>query len=135
MQIKYYYILLIVMFIHLGCSKDDDDDLKITIESFDATEIEFVYSDGSSISANECIIPNEPYAIQIKTTKNSSGNTNVSKIGYTINGALYSMSFSEAGTKRNPINLVDGRNIAELSATATTDEISYYSQDDFELVN
>lgn len=137
MQTKYYYITIMILCFVLGCSKNDDNPAPppVTVESFDPVAIEFVYEDGTSISANDCISPDEAYAIQITTTKNSNGTTQVSKIEYTINGALYSMSFSQAGTKRNPIALVDGKNIAELAATATTDEIFYISQDDFELVN
>ncbi len=93
-----------------------------------------MHEDGTSISSTDCITPDEAYAIQITTTKNSNGTTTVSKIEYTINGALHSMSFSQAGTKKNPITLVDGRNVAELATTATSDEIYYTSQDDFELV-
>lgn len=136
MQTKYYYITIIILCFVLGCSKNDDDPTPPAIvESFDPVSIEFVHEDGTGITANDCITPDEAYAIQITTTKNSSGTTKVSKIEYTINGALYSMSFSKAETKRNPITLVDGKNIAELAATAITDEIYYVSQGDFVLVN
>jgi len=131
------YITICMLMLFLGCSKNDDDGgtQSETIESYQPVAIEFVREDGSSISSTDCITPDETYAIQVTTTENSKGNTTVSKIEYTINGALYSMSFSQAGTKRNPIALVDGKNIAELSATATTDEIVYVSQGDFELVD
>ncbi len=137
MQTKYYYITIMILCFVLGCSKNDDDPapVPVTVESFDPVTIEFVREDGSSISSTDCITPDEAYAIQITTTKNSNGNTSVSKIEYTINGALYSMSFSEAGTKRNPIALVDGKNIAELSATGTSNEVTYIEQDGFELVD
>tara|TARA_R110002049_G_scaffold307628_1_gene508688 strand:+ start:16503 stop:16916 length:414 start_codon:yes stop_codon:yes gene_type:complete len=137
MKTKYYYITIIILCVVLGCSKNDDNPAPppITVESFDPVSIEFVHEDGTSISSTDCITPDEAYSIQITTTKNSNGTTDVSKIEYTINGALYSMSFSEAGTKRNPIVLVDGRNVAELSSTGTSSEINYIEQGDFELVD
>ncbi len=135
MKIKYYISTMCLFFV-LGCSKNSVDVLPpVDVETFDPVEIEFVHDDGTSILAGECISPDAVYAIQIKTTKNSNGTTKVSKIEYTINGVLYSMSFSEAGTKRNPVILVDGRNFAELTSTGESTEISYIEQGDFELVN
>lgn len=137
MRTKYYYLTIIALYVVLGCSKNDDNPVQptTTVESFDPVSIEFVYDDGTSIALGECITPNEAYAIQITTTKNSSGTTAVSKIEYTINGALHSMSFSQAGTKRNPIELVNGRNVAELSSTGTSSEVNYTEQGDFKLVD
>ncbi|PIA82003.1 hypothetical protein BFR04_11910 [Gaetbulibacter sp. 4G1] len=137
MQTKYYYIIIIILCFVLGCSKNDDNPAPppVTVESFDPVSIEFVHEDGTGITANDCITPDEAYAIQITTTKNNNGNTAVSKIEYTINGAIYSMSFTAAGTKRNPIVLVDGRNVAELSSTGTSTEVNYIEQGDFELVD
>lgn len=129
-----YYITVMVLFLIMGCSKNDDDSVSNTVESFDPKSIEFVHEDGTSISENECITPHQSYAIQITTIKNNNGTTKVSKIEYTINGVLHSMSFSEAGTKRTPIILVNGVNIAELSGTTLSDEVKFVEQDDFQLV-
>jgi len=139
MKIKSLYIVFILTL--LACSKDDDNTRTIVveevkvIETFNPISITFVYEDGSSIQSDDCISPDLNYAIQIETTKNNEGNTNVSQIEYTINGALYSMSFSQAGIKRNPIVLVNGKNIAELVSTAVSVELNYTAQDDFELVD
>ncbi|WP_203257046.1 hypothetical protein [Hyunsoonleella ulvae] len=139
---KYFLLSVILMFLSISCSNDDEPvdqgpSAPVTpeiIESFDPIDIRFVYEDGSSIGASECIDPEKTYAIEIETSKNSEGNTDVSKIEYTINGASYSMSFSAAGTKRNPIVFVDGRNIAELVKTAKSIEVMFVKQDDFQLV-
>ena len=119
MKTKSYNIIFTLMLLILGCSKSDDSAVTPTpdveskvIESFDPISISFVHEDGTSISSDECITPNVAYAIQIETKKNSQGNTQISKVEYTINGALFSMSFSQAGIKRNPISLVNGKNIA-----------------------
>jgi len=139
MKIKSLYIVFILTL--LACSKDDDNTRTIVveevkvIETFNPISITFVYEDGSSIQSDDCISPDLNYAIQIETTKNNEGNKNVSQIEYTINGALYSMSFSQAGIKRNPIVLVNGKNIAELVYTAVSVELNYTAQDDFELVD
>ncbi|MDB9859345.1 hypothetical protein OAC43_01405 [Flavobacteriaceae bacterium] len=93
-----------------------------------------MYEDGTSIESGACISPDLSYAIQIVTTKNNEGNTQVSQVEYTINGAVFSMSFTEAGAKRNPITFVAGKNIAEIVKTANSTELSFISQDDFELV-
>ena len=130
-----YYITVMVLFLIMGCSKNDEDvEIFSTVESFEPTSIEFVHEDGTSISDNECITPQKSYAIQIKAVKKNNGNTKVSKVEYTINGVLHSMSFSEAGTKRTPIILVNGENIAELSATTLSDKVKFVEQDDFQLV-
>ena len=137
-----YYIIFTLMLLTLGCSKSDDSNdtsnpvLEIKVlESFNPISIIFVHEDGTSILSDECITPNVAYAIQIETSKNSQGNTQVSRVDYTFNGALFSMSFSQAGIKRNPISLVNGKNIAEIATTAISSEITYTIQDDFQLVN
>ena len=139
MRIKPYYIVVILMF--FACSNDDNNhpapvvvqDEKV-IESFDPISISFVYEDGTAIEAGACLSPGLAYAVEIETTKNNEGNTQVSQVEYTINGALFSVSFSEAGKKRNPIVFMDGRNIAELVKTAVASEVSFIAQDDFEFV-
>ena len=124
-----------------ACSNDDDNtstpvvvEEEKVVESFDPISISFVYEDGISIDSGACISPGLAYAIQIETTKNNAGNTQVSRVEYTINGAVFSMSFAEAGVKRNPITFAEGKNIAELVATAVSTELSLIIQDDFELV-
>jgi hypothetical protein len=136
MKMKPYYIVIILLF--FACSNDDDNNAVVqeekVIESFNPISISFVYEDGTSIEAGACLTPDLAYAVQIETTKNNEGNTDVSQIEYTINGALFSISFSEAGKKRNPIAFVEGKNIAELVKTAVASEVSYIAQDDFVLV-
>ncbi len=139
---KCFLLIIIVTFLSISCSNDDEPvdqgpSAPVTpevIESFDPIDIKFVYEDGSGIGTDECIDPENAYAIEIEVSKNSEGNTDVSKIEYTINGASYSMSFSTAGTKRNPIVFVKGKNIAELVKTAKSTEVVLVEQDDFQLV-
>ena len=141
MNFKSRFIVIAFIILVLGCSSDDDSGATTitppppeVISSFDPVSIKFIYEDGSIIEEGECIEPNLAYAIQIETVKNPAGNTTVSQVEYTINGALYSMSFSQAGTKRNPISLADGNNIAQLVTTAISSEIRFVVQDDFTLV-
>jgi hypothetical protein len=130
MKIKPYYIILILTL--FACSKDGDN--IIPIESFDPISISFVYQDGTAIEPGDCLSPDVKYAIQIETIKNTAGNTQVSQVEYTVNDTLFSLSFSQAGIKRNPITFVDGKNIAELVTTVLSTELYYIGQDDFELV-
>lgn len=140
MKVNPYFFLGILSIWCLGCSKDNEsviapgDLLNSVVETYDPVSIKFVYEDGSAVQTADCLSPDAIYAIEIEATKNNSGNTKISIIEYTINGVLYSMSFSEAGIKRNPIVLADGKNIAELVSTANNTEITYVVQDDFELV-
>ena len=136
MKLVYKYMAIVVASLILGCSKNDNDSdvTTQTIESFDPVSIEFVDENGVMVTADDCITPDKFYEVQITTVKNVKGNTDVSKIEYTVNGALYSMSFSQAGTKRNPITLVDGRNIIELVKTSESVEVNYVKQGDFEEV-
>ncbi|MDO7171827.1 hypothetical protein [Mariniflexile sp. AS56] len=133
MKMKPYFIVILITF--FTCSKNDDTAIVVDVESFNPTSISFVYADGTAIAPGDCINPDASYAIQVETSSNSNGNTKVSRVEYTINGALYSMSFSQAGSKRNPIVLQDGRNVAELVSTAFSAEISYISQGDFVVVD
>ena len=142
MKTRFYYIIFTFILLIISCSKSDDSNDTTTpvieskvIESFDPISISFMHEDGTSISSDDCINPNIAYAIQIEATKNSQGNTQISKVDYTINGALFSMSFSQAGIKSNPISLVNGKNIAELVTTAISTEVTYIVQGDFQLVN
>lgn len=131
-----YYITVIYLFLLMisCCKKDDDGAVPVSVESFNAIAIKFVNQDGSNISNNDCIASDKKYAIQIETVRNRNGNTEVTEIQYTINGVIYSMSFSDVGVKRNPVNLSDGKNIAELSGTEILDVITFIKQNDFVLV-
>ena len=139
MKIKIYYVLLVLLLLTFSCGSDDDGGgVPVTVgvvESFTPSSIAFINEVGDSILASECINLEESYAIQIEAVKNPKGNTQVSKIEYTLNGAPYSLSFSEAGIQTNPIILVEGKNIAQLVTTAETIELNYVVQDDFELVD
>jgi hypothetical protein len=131
MKIKSYYLVVILMI--FACSPEDIP--TTVVESFTPKSISFVYADGSSITSGECLSPNSAYAIQIEATKNEKGNTTVSQVAYTVNGVLYSMSFSAVGISYLPIELVEGKNIAQLVETGLTEEIAYVLEDDFILVD
>jgi hypothetical protein len=132
MKIKSYYLVVILMI--FACSPEGTS-INPVVESFTPRAISFVYEDGSSITAGECLSPNLAYAIQIETIKNEKVTTMVSQVEYTVNGVLYSMSFSAVGSSYLPIELVEGRNIAQLVETGLTKEIAYVLEDDFILVD
>jgi hypothetical protein len=132
------YLVLVFAFIVVACSKKDDHEEApvpdVKIESFDPISIKFVHADGTLILTDECIGPDLEYAIEIETVKKSNGNTTVSEVEYTLNGTLYSISFSQAGLKRNPITLIEGNNMAKLVLKAISSEVKLVVQGDFTLV-
>ena len=137
------YILLILTFFALGCSNNEEitgDSTGVfpqgenVIESYDPISIKFVHEDGTEIQADACLSPDVVYAVQIEAQKNNAGTTQVSKIEYTVNGATFSMSFAAAGTKRNPIVFVNGKNSVELVKTAESKEVFFLEQKEFQLV-
>ena len=116
-----------------NCSSDDDSTSIPNTNTLNPISIEFVNENGTPITT-DCLDVNENYAIQIVTEQEGSGSIAVTQIQYTLNGALYSMTFNQTGSQRQPIELTDGQNIAQLVDTGVTDEIRYIVQDDFELV-
>ncbi|BAO74692.1 hypothetical protein WPG_0462 [Winogradskyella sp. PG-2] len=116
-----------------NCSSDDDSTSTSNTNTLSPISIEFVNENGTPI-ATDCLDVNENYAIQIVTEQEGSGSIAVTQIQYTLNGALYSMTFNQIGYQRQPVVLVDGQNIAQLVDTGVTDEIRFIIQDDFELV-
>ncbi|MEX1383048.1 hypothetical protein, partial [Lutibacter sp.] len=113
MKIKSYNILVLIaiLIVFLGCSKDDDFKLL-------DPEIVFVNSDGNSVLEGWCIDLNENYALQITLKSNGNGKFKTKKkIDYTINGVPYSVTFTELGTKTIPVNFIEGTNVAQLIDT------------------
>lgn len=129
-----YILSLVFLSFITGSCVNDQGDLDGKLDFFTPTGINFVYEDGTAISEGDCISPDRTYAVQIEVVKNNFINVSVTKIEYTVNGAAYSMSFSEEGVKRNPIVLVEGGNIAELVKTAESASVNFVKQDDFQLV-
>lgn len=128
MKIKQFGILITLLMVFLSCSKDEE----FTIIS--PTNISFVHEDGSKISINECINPNGKYAVLIETTSKGNGKYKIIVVEYTVNGALYSMTFLKEGAQICPITLAAGQNTAQISGSALTSNIQYIAQGDFELV-
>lgn len=119
--------MLLIML--LGCSKEEE----FTIIS--PADISFVHEDGSDISINECINPSGKYAVKIRTTAEGNGKYKVINVDYTINGTLHSMTFLSEGSQIIPVNLIDGKNTAQVTGSSLTSNIFYVAQGDFELVN
>lgn len=130
MKSKFYYIIAILFLVIWGCSKDDDT---VCIKEISPTNISFVNEDGSAII--ECIDEAKKYAVAVTTQGLGEGEYRPTKIDYTVNGIVYSMTFSTEGVQRNLVQLVDGTNIAQLVATGNKSAISYIIQDDFQSVD
>ncbi|WP_179950005.1 hypothetical protein [Lutibacter citreus] len=110
----------------VNCSKDDDDQV---IEQ----EIVFINSDGTLIG-DGCLDPKNEYAVQITIKSNSEKLRSQEVINYTVNGNLYSVTFTELGTKKIPVNFIGGTNIIQVVNSDLEWSLYFPSQGDFELV-
>jgi len=126
MKIKQYYILLLVMIVSFSCS---DHESEITIVPL---SISFVHADGSKITENECISPNVKYGIKIET--NYVDQNRPFRVDYSVNGVVYTMTFTVKTSQVNPITLINGNNAAQIVGSNYKAVLKYIDQGDFELV-
>ncbi|MFH6951050.1 hypothetical protein ACHRV6_21335 [Flavobacterium sp. FlaQc-51] len=126
MKIKQYYILLLVMIVSFSCS---DHESEITIVPL---SISFVHADGSKITENECISPNVKYGIKIET--NYVDQNRPFRVDYSVNGVVYTMTFTVKTSQVNPITLINGNNEAQIVGSNYKAVLKYVDQGDFELV-
>ena len=125
MKIKQYSILILVMIVFFGCS--DQDEITIRPQS-----ISFVHADGSKITENECISPNVKYGIKIET--NYVDQNRPFRVDYSVNGVVYTMTFTVKTSQVNPITLINGNNAAQIVGSNYKAVLKYVDQGDFELV-
>ena len=125
MKIKQYSILILVMIVFFGCS--DQDEITIRPQS-----ISFVHADGSKIAENECISPNVNYGIKIET--NYVDQNRPFRVDYSVNGVVYTMTFTVKTSQVNPITLINGNNAAQIVGSNYKAVLKYVDQGDFELV-
>ncbi|WP_281233897.1 hypothetical protein [Flavobacterium gelatinilyticum] len=130
MKIKQYYILAAAAFVFFSCS--DDKEREPEEIAISAQSISFVHADGSKIAENECISPNVKYGIKIET---SHADVNRPfRVDYTVNGVVYSMTFTTALSQVNPVTLSNGVNAAQIVGSNHKAVLTYIDQGDFELV-
>lgn len=125
MKIKHYYILALVMFVFYGCSEQEETEIY-------AQNISFVHADGSKIADNECINPNVKYGIKVET--NYVDVNRPFRVDYSVNGVVYTMTFTINTSQVNPVTLVNGENFAQIIGTNYKATLKYVDQGDFELV-
>ncbi|MFB9076323.1 hypothetical protein ACFFLS_19370 [Flavobacterium procerum] len=125
MKNKQYYILILVMFVFLGCSEHEETEIYVQ-------NISFVHADGSKIAENECINPNVKYGIKVET--NFVDVNRPFRVDYSVNGVVYTMTFTINTSQVNPITLTNGENAAQIIGTNYKATLKYVEQGDFELV-
>ncbi|OXB00845.1 hypothetical protein B0A72_18915 [Flavobacterium pectinovorum] len=113
------------MIVFFGCS--DQDEITISPQS-----ISFVHADGSKIAENECISPNVKYGIKIET--NYVDQNRPFRVDYSVNGVVYTMTFTVKTSQVNPITLINGNNDAQIVGSNYKAVLKYVDQGDFELV-
>ena len=130
MKNKIYSLLTLaaILILFSGCSKEEE------FAEITPSQINFVKENGTLLTADDCINPDEKYSVLIKTVADGNGGFKPTKIEYTVNGISYSMTFLKAGTQINAVSLVDGINIAQIVETGFIAKINYMTQSDFELV-
>ena len=126
MKLRILSVLLIFLVIGYGCSEDD--------ELFIQEEISFVYADESKLLDSGCIDPNDDYMLLLTVFSNKTDSFPM-QVGYTLNGALYSVTFIGNGSKTIPVSLVEGVNIAQIVSNGAENIVNVISQGDFELVD
>lgn len=137
---QFIYILIILGgSIVIGCSSDDDNNgnnpqEEVSVVSLRATSISFKHANGTSITANECLNPEDNFAIEIEVQRVGSNEVKPTQIQYTINGTLHSMTFLNSGIKSNPVEVVEGLNNAQLVDSGVSDEVSFVFQGDFQII-
>jgi hypothetical protein len=126
MKIKQYSILILFMVVFFGCSHYDDE---ITIVP---QSISFVHADGSKISENECISPYVKYGIKVET--NYVDVNRPFRVDYSVNGVVYTMTFTSSTSQVNPVTLTNGDNSAQIIGSNYKAVLRFIDQGDFELV-
>lgn len=126
MKIKQIYILILVTIVFFGCS-DHEDEITIYPQG-----ISFVHADGSEISKNECINPDLKYAVKVKT--NYVDAKRPFRVDYSVNGVVYTMTFTTSISQINPVTLSNGTNSAQIIGSNYKAVLNYVDQGDFELV-
>ncbi|MFT6993325.1 MAG: hypothetical protein ACJA1P_000049 [Maribacter sp.] len=127
MKTRLYIIAISFLILFSSCSKDDEKRISLV-------ELNFVAADGSIIFENSCIDPNATYALKVQVLTEGSGQMNPTKIEYTLNGVIHGVTFSAAGIKNIPVEIINGPNVAQLLSTGITKRINYKAQGEFELV-
>ena len=89
-----------------------------------ANKIGFVFADGSEIPEGECLDLSSSYAVKIETEKEGTGDLESTEIEYTLNGVVYSTTFTEITSKLLPVTLSEGENIAQLIASGSNDALN-----------
>ncbi|MBW1298597.1 hypothetical protein [Aquimarina litoralis] len=126
---KYIAInLLLVSILFYNCSNEDD------VTTFVPISINFAYPDGTVILEDDCINPAEQFSIAIGVNTFGVGPSIPTKVDYTVNGALYSTTFTNDEIKMIPITLQEGTNIAQIVNNGRSSTIHITTQDDFVLV-
>jgi len=113
-----------------SCSKDDGP----SQASLEASSIAIIKADGTPLDPSSCIDPNERYAVAIKTILNGDGEIQTKRVEYTVNGNLFSMTFTQATTQNNPITLATGTTTVQLVESGTSDTITLIAPSEFVIV-
>ncbi len=131
MKIQYIYIGILISFLLLSCSKDEDT----PVAFLKASTIAFVNQDGSAIATDQCVDPSLGYAVGITAKKEDGTDAKETKIQFVINGVINSIIFEKEGYQWVNLRLKEGLNNVQIMNNEYIATMTIPVQDDFELVN
>lgn len=125
-------ILFIITIITLSCSEDDT----IASEMLTEINIEIVNPDGSSLVNPNCLNSTHTYAVKITAAKNENTEVETTNIGFSVNGVIHNITFTEPGSKIIIVdNLNVGQNTVQLANTGITHILFLTAPATFEIVD
>ena len=134
MKIKGVSFLMIIMVVNAGCKSDENSNPDPDYTSKVVPTIAFVLEDGRTVNSGDCIDPADTYQVAISAVSTNVKDFPVT-VEYTVNDNLARMTFTQSGTKTNPVTLEPGENEARLVKSGTSVNITLVLQEDFELVD
>ena len=134
---QFIRIGLIVLAITLiACSNDDDGSPEPEEEAinFIASRISFVDENATILTNNDCINPSLNYFVQIEVESMTSTGVEPTRVDYTFNNELFSVTFTTNTPIQAAITLREGVNSLQLLETGQSATISIVFPLEFEIV-
>ncbi|MFC4635186.1 hypothetical protein ACFO3O_14840 [Dokdonia ponticola] len=138
-NIKYTLSFVFLLLCIIACSNDDDTAPVIQMEeeevvNFVVNSIRFLDQDANVLSSSSCIDPSLEYFVQITVANNSDPNVVPTRVDYTFNGALSSVTFTNSNPIQTPVTLREGVNNVQLLSNGQTTNIFLVLPSEFEIV-
>jgi len=111
------YLLVVVVLVIISCDSDDDNAAAPTNPLLVATSINFVKANGNDLDTFTCAKFSDSYAVRVDARFEGDERPVATRLDFTVNGDIYSVTFSSNGSKLIPVNLIPGNNTAQISGS------------------